>query len=151
MNSLSRMNSRMTILGAALLSAMPSLAAQNQSPQPLPDPSASQQLIAWSRIQKPRPTPQPIPPPDKGTPQPDQQSAQAPQPQTPTQPKVETQTFTGKIVKAGDKYVLKGSSMTYQLDEQSGVQKYEDKDVKVVGTLDAGSNTIRVTRIDLLS
>jgi hypothetical protein len=124
------------------------------SPNRIDDSLASQQLIAWSWMQKPQPAPQPLPPPDKSIPQPDQPAAQPPNPQgaqsSPSQS--QSQTFTGKIVKDGDKYVLKGAGNTsYQLDDQSSVKQYEDKDVKIVGTLNAGSNTIRVVKIELMS
>ena len=55
-------------------------------------------------------------------------------------------------MKDGDKYVLKvAGGTTYQLSEQSGVKQYEDKDVKISGTLDPDSNTIRIVKIELLS
>jgi hypothetical protein len=117
------------------------------------DTLPSRELIAWTWMQKPQPTPQPIPPPEKGVPQPDQQTEQPANPQQhqeTSQP--QSQTFTGKIVKDGDKYVLKSAgSTTYQLAQQSTVKQFEDQDVKIIGTLDAGSNTIRVTKIELLS
>jgi hypothetical protein len=143
--------------GALLLFAPLAFGQQPQYPTStdrIDDSLASQQLIAWSWMQKPQPAPQPLPPPDRSIPQPDQPSAQPPSPQgaqsSPSQP--QSQTFTGKIVKDGDKYVLKVAGNTsYQLDDQSSVKQYEDKDVKIVGTLDAGSNTIRVVKIELLS
>lgn len=143
------------IIGGISLVAGPLLFGQEmQQPTPrFPEDllASSAELIAWSYLQKPKPVPEPLPPPDKGVPQPDPQTQQPPAPQAPSQP-VATQTFTGKILKDGDKYVLKvSSSTTYQLDEQSGAKQYEDKDVKVVGTLDAGGNTIHVTKIELLS
>jgi len=124
------------------------------SPNRIDDSLASQQLIAWSWMQKPQPAPQPLPPPDKSIPQPDQPAAQPSNPQgaqsSPSQP--QSQAFTGKIVKDGGKYVLKVAGNTsYQLDDQSSVKQYEDKDVKIIGTLDAGSNTIRVVKIELMS
>jgi outer membrane biosynthesis protein TonB len=132
--------------------------SQNPPAPQGPDELGTQELVAWSRFQKPNPVPEPLPPPDKGIPQPDPQNQQPPaqQPpqanQAPQQSPTQSQTFTGKIVKDGDKYVLHVSSGTsYQLDEQGGAKQYENKDVKVVGTLDAVSNTIHVTRIDLLS
>lgn len=131
--------------------------AQDQPGPQGPDELGAQELVAWSRFQKPNPVPEPLPPPDRGIPQPDPQNEQSPsQPpqanQAPQQSPTQSQTFTGKIVKDGDKYVLRVSNSTaYQLDEQGSAKQYENKDVKVVGTLDAGSNTIRVTRIDLLS
>lgn len=62
----------------------------------------------------------------------------------------DSQTFTGKIAKAGGKYVLKDSatSSTYTLDDQDRAKQYEGKTVKVTGKLDASSNTIRVAAIE---
>jgi len=98
-------------------------------------------------MQKPQPAPQPLPPPDTPIPQPDPHGQQAKQP---SNPQVPTQSFTGKIVKDGGKYVLKvASNSAYQLE--GDVQQYENQDVKVVGTLDTGSNTIRVVKIELIS
>jgi len=114
---------------------------------PSADAPASRQLIAWSRLQKPQPVPQPLPPPDS---RPDPQPAQPPSPHARQQTR--SQTFTGKIVRNGEKYVLKVSSnTTYQLDEQSSAEHYQDKEVKIVGTVEPGSNTIHVVRIELLS
>ena len=124
------------------------------SPRFSQDLLASQQLIAWSWMQKPQPTPQPLPPPDKGIPQPDPPAAQPANPSAQQQPpsQAQNQTFMGKIVKDGDKYVLKAAgNTTYQLADQSSVKQYEDKDVKIVGTLDASSNTIRIVKIELLT
>ena len=61
-----------------------------------------------------------------------------------------TKVFTGKISKDGDRLVLKdaATNMTYQLDDQSKAKKYEGKDVKVNGSLDANSNTIHVDSIE---
>jgi hypothetical protein len=65
---------------------------------------------------------------------------------------VPVQSFTGKIVKDGGRYVLKvASNSTYQLDAQGDVKQYENQDVKVIGNLDSSSNTIRVVKIELLS
>src|ERR1022692_2425898 len=148
---------RTTNLFTGLLLAITPLAF-GQEPQPTPqfpeDALATQQLIAWSRLQKPQPAPQPLPPREMPVPQPDSQS-QAPargseNPQA--QQQVPTQSFTGKILKDGGKYVLKVSSnTTYQLSEQGDVKQYENQDVKVIGYLDTDSNTIRVVKIELLS
>jgi hypothetical protein len=56
--------------------------------------------------------------------------------------------FVGSIVKASGKYVLHTGGTDYQLDDQSQAKKFEGKDVKVTGQLDASSNTIRVQSID---
>ena len=62
----------------------------------------------------------------------------------------ETQVFSGKIAKAGSKYVLKDNAtkMTYSLDDQSQAKKFEGQNVKVTGMLDAPSNTIHVSVIE---
>jgi hypothetical protein len=116
------------------------------------DAFATQPLVAWSRLQKPQPAPQPLPPRDTPVPEPDQQAQQAKPQADPQTQSAETQSFTGKIVKDGSKYVLKVSSNnSYQLDEQGGVKQYEGQEVRVVGNLDKDSNTIRVVKIELLS
>lgn len=144
---------RTTLLVGLMLGLTPFLfgqEAQGQPPQSPGDSLASQELIAWSRMQNPRPVPEPLPPPDKGVPQPEPQQKQPVPPAA--DEKTPTQTFTGKIVKDGNQYVLKAANhTTYQLDEQSGAKQYEGKDVRIIGTLDSGSNTIRVTKIELLS
>jgi len=125
------------------------------SPQFPEDALASHQLVAWSRLQKPQPTPQPLPPRDTPLPQPDQQAQQTQQTNPPANPDGQpsaTQTFTGKIIEDGGKYVLKvASNMTYQLDEQTNVKQYVNQDVKVIGKLDKETNSIRVVKIELLS
>ena len=56
-----------------------------------------------------------------------------------------TQTFSGTVVKQGDKYVLKDDSgHTYDIDHQDEVKKFEGKRVRVQGTLDPSSNKIMV-------
>lgn len=56
-----------------------------------------------------------------------------------------TQTFSGTVVKQGDKYVLKDDSgKTYDIDHQDEVKKFEGKRVRVQGTLDASTNKIMV-------
>ena len=152
------MNRKTSLVAAMLLTVTPFVLGQssrNASGEGFSeDALGSQQLIAWSWMQKPQPAPQPLPPPDKGIPQPDPQTTQPANPQAPQQSPspTQTQSFTGKIVKDGDKYILKAAgNTTYQLDEQSGARQYEDKDVKITGTLDSGTNTIRISKIELLS
>lgn len=59
-------------------------------------------------------------------------------------------TFMGKIVEADGKLVLQdtASNTTYQLDDQEKAKKFVDQQVKVTGTLDAASGTIRVSAIE---
>jgi hypothetical protein len=75
---------------------------------------------------------------------PDQSTQSAPDPQAQSQPGV--QTFTGTIMKSGDKYVLQDadSGTTYDIDHQDQVKQFEGKKVRVHGTLDPSSKTIHV-------
>jgi len=59
-------------------------------------------------------------------------------------------TFSGRIVKSGNKLVLAGSDnlTTYQLDDQQRAHEFLNKSVKVTGSLDASTGTIRVRAID---
>jgi uncharacterized protein DUF5818 len=65
----------------------------------------------------------------------------------------QSQTFTGKIVKADGNFVLQDqtSNATYQLDNQDQAKSYEGKSVKVTGTLDNSSKTIHVSAIEPFS
>jgi len=147
------MNRKTGLFTGLLLGMTPFLLGQEVQNQPTPrspeDVVALQQLVVWSSLQKPRPVPQPLPPPDRSVPQPDPQTPQQAAPQNEQQ--APTQTFTGKIVKDGDKYLLKAGGASYQLDDQNNAKQFENQDVRIVGTLDAGSNTIRIVKIELVS
>ena len=69
-------------------------------------------------------------------------------PDTQAQPsqKAGVQTFTGSIVKSGNKYMFQdaASGNTYDIDHQDEVQKFDGKKVTVHGTLDANSKMIHV-------
>ena len=54
-------------------------------------------------------------------------------------------TFSGTVVKAGGKYVLKNDTMTYQLDDQVKARQFEGKQVSVMGDLDKSTSVIHVT------
>ncbi|MGA8617306.1 MAG: DUF5818 domain-containing protein [Candidatus Sulfotelmatobacter sp.] len=135
-----------------------SLNAQQTTPQTSPDPQAQQPTAdqpapppAAEQSQTPATAPQT---PDQTQPSqtqsqppaqtPDQAAQPAPgaQAQSPTG----VQTFSGTIVKSGDKYMLKdeASGQTYDIDHQDEVQKYEGKRVKVHGTLDASAKMIHL-------
>jgi hypothetical protein len=62
----------------------------------------------------------------------------------------EAATFTGKIMKSGDKLVLEDtdSKTTYQLDDQNKAKSFVGKSVKVTGTLDVATNTIHIAEIE---
>jgi uncharacterized protein YdeI (BOF family) len=74
---------------------------------------------------------------------PDQSGQQTPDSQAQSSA---TQTFTGTIVKSGNKWVFQdaASGNTYDIDHQDEVQKFEGKKVKVHGVLDANAKTIHV-------
>jgi uncharacterized protein DUF5818 len=77
------------------------------------------------------------------------QQAPAPHPDD-SNSAAEMKTFTGKIVKSGDKFVLADAEnkTSYQLDDQQKAQEFLNRDVKVVGVLDAATGTIRVSAIE---
>lgn len=82
--------------------------------------------------------------PGQATPSQPPQAQQAPDAQAQSAPGV--QTFTGTIVKTGDKYVLQdaASGTTYDIDHQDEVAKFDGKKVRVHGTIDATGKMIHV-------
>jgi hypothetical protein len=78
---------------------------------------------------------------------PDQGGQAAPDSQgQPTASASDSQTFSGTVVKSGDKYVLQdeASGKTYDIDHQEQLKQYEGKRVRVHGTLDASGKMIHV-------
>jgi hypothetical protein len=61
------------------------------------------------------------------------------------------QSFEGKIMKAGDKLVLRDAATraSYQLDDQDKAKQYQGKNVKVMATVDPNTNTLHVIEIVL--
>jgi len=141
-----------------------------QQPPSTHDQLFSSDLIAWSFMQEPQPAQtqsHQTPTPD---PRPETQPSQNPTPSQPGQPDQAAQsqssstakgsqgqaptvqTFTGLINKEADSFVLKVSETTaYKLDNQSDVQQYEGKRVRVTGTLDESINLIHVDKIQPLT
>jgi hypothetical protein len=82
---------------------------------------------------------------------PDQQGAQ--QPSAPSQDSStsmessQSSSFTGTVVKAAGKYVLKTTDMNYQLDDQKKAKQFVGQQVKVSGSLDSSTSTIHVSDI----
>jgi phage repressor protein C with HTH and peptisase S24 domain len=122
----------------ALMFGLATLGAHAQgASQPGQQPMAQPQ----SPNQQPAPQdPAQTPPPDQAAP-PAQQS-----PSSEATAPEGGQTFTGTIVKSGDKYVLQDatSGKNYDIDHQDIVQKYEGKHVRVHGSLDANGKLIHV-------
>jgi cytoskeletal protein RodZ len=116
---------------------------QQQAPTQAPDQSGQM------------PSSQQTPSQDQQTPS-SQQPSTAPSSQTPpdqtsgsqaqSSDASGAQTFTGTVVKQGDKYVLQDAATgtTYDIDHQDEVKKFEGKKVRVHGTLDASGKMIHV-------
>lgn len=97
------------------------------------------------------PTAQPSASPSQQTPSqtnPSTSTSPSSDPSSSATPSDSQRSFVGSIVKASGKYVLHTGGTDYQLDDQGTAKKFEGKDVKVTGQLDASSNTIRVQAID---
>src|SRR5579864_5882102 len=124
---------------AQTTSSTPDQTTPQTQPAPTPDTPPSQQTPQT----QPTPTPD-TPPATQQTP-----SSQAPdQAQPPSSnngmPSAraengaaasDSQSFSGTVVKSGDKYVLKDDSgKTYDIDHQADVAKFEGKRVRVKGT-----------------
>jgi hypothetical protein len=106
--------------------------------------------------QTPQSTPTPDTPPTQQTPDNPPASQQPPSAQTPDQAQApdskagtptasDSQTFSGTVMKSGDKYVLKeDSGKTYDIDHQDEVKKFDGKRVRVKGKLDDTGTKIQV-------
>ena len=133
------------LLGALVLfvSVGISLNAQDSSTQTQTPDAQSQpaQTPAPEKQSQPAETPQA--PPSQA---PDQTRQPAPDSQAQPTQSAGAQSFTGTIVKSGDKYVFQDADTgnTYDIDHQDEVQKFEGKKVKVHGTLDASAKMIHV-------
>jgi outer membrane biosynthesis protein TonB len=133
-------------------------------PTPTPEvPPASQQPPSSSTQTPPTQTPSASQTPssqtpDQATPTPGAKDNNAPANSTPsatapnasasagaTAGAADSQSFSGTVVKSGDKYVLKDDAgKTYDIDHQSDVSKFEGKRVRVQGKLDESGNKILV-------
>ncbi len=84
----------------------------------------------------------------------DQQGAQpsSPSPDSSSSTQnTEGSSFTGTVVKAAGKYVLKTSDMNYQLDDQDKAKQFVGQQVKISGTLDSSTSMIHISDISPLS
>jgi hypothetical protein len=66
-----------------------------------------------------------------------------------TSPQQSARSFEGKIAKSGDQLVLQESSTqtAYKIDDQQKAKQFEGKNVKVMATVDASTNTLHVVDI----
>ncbi len=64
-------------------------------------------------------------------------------------PQQSARSFEGKIAKSGDQLVLQENSTqtAYKLDDQEKAKQFEGKNVKVMATVDASTNTLHVVDI----
>jgi Protein of unknown function (DUF5818) len=129
--------------------------------QQQPDQSPSSSPAATQQPQDQSPTSQPSSDPGM-QPQSQQPTSDQQQPSSPDTSSPSTATapdssqtgsassqasFSGQIVKAGGKYVLKANGMNYQLDDQDKAKQFNGQTVKVSGDLDKSTSTIHVTDI----
>jgi hypothetical protein len=122
----------MATMALAMALSIVSFAQQDQSAQPSPqqptsDTQSGQQSGADQQAQQPS-----SPSQDSAN------STQAPQ----------DSSFTGTVVKAAGKYVLKTSDMNYQMDDQRKAKQFVGQQVKVSGSLDSSTSTIHVSDIN---
>jgi len=107
---------------------------QTQQPAQAPDTAPSQS-------QQPSQAPDTQQPPATQTPD----QAQAPDSKAGMPSATDAQTFSGTVMKSGDKYVLKeDSGKTYDIDHQDEVKKFDGKRVRVKGKLDDTGTKIQV-------
>lgn len=61
--------------------------------------------------------------------------------------KGKTNVFRGTIVRQDGAFVLKSGDLVYRLDDQEQAKTYEGQKVKIDGTLDKQSNTIKMQSV----
>ncbi len=159
--------------GSVFAQTTPSTPTDQQTPQAQPAPTPDTPPSQQTPQTQPTPTPDTPPatqqPPSSSTQTP---SSQTPSSQTPDQAQTPnsnstpdsstpsaaapsagssagaasaSQSFSGTVVKSGDKYMLKDDSgKMYDIDHQSDVAKFEGKRVRVQGTLDDSGSKILV-------
>jgi len=114
----------------------PDTAPSQQTPQTQPTPSPE---MPPASQQTPKATAPGSQTPDASAPESGAKTGSAASAAAPG----ESQTFSGTVVKQGDKYMLKDDSgKTYDIDHQSDVAKFEGKRVRVQGTLDSNGKIL---------
>jgi len=137
--------------GSAFAQTAPSTPTDQTTPQTQPTPTPDTPPSQQTPQTQPTPTPDTPPaaqqPPSAQTPDTTQTPNSGTSTGTPdaTGAASDSQSFSGTVQKAGDKYVLKDDSgKTYDIDHQAEVAKFEGKRVRVKGTLDASGTKIMV-------
>jgi cytoskeletal protein RodZ len=120
--------------------------AQQPDQAPSNSPSATQ---PQEQTPSSSPTSDPSMQQQPSSPSPDSASPSTASPSTSTGPDSSqtVSSYTGQVVKAGGKYVLKANGMNYQLDDQDKAKQFNGQTVKVNGDLDKSTSTIHVTDI----
>jgi uncharacterized protein YdeI (BOF family) len=129
---------------ALFLSAAIGLNAQSTPSSTTPPDTQAQQPSTPDQTAPPTTT---APTQDQATPAPSQNPEKTEQaaPDASANGATAVQTFSGNVVKSGDKFVLQDESgTTYDTDHQDEMAKFEGKRVKVHGTLDASGKMIHV-------
>jgi cytoskeletal protein RodZ len=126
---------RVCALGAAMVAlTIPAFGQENNKQMP-PDPQTQQ------------PSTQPSTTQPSTAPQTESQTPSTATSSSSSAPSAE-QTFQGTISQSQNGYILKDSAgVTYQLDDQKKAKDFSGQNVKVTGTLDSSTNTIRVSAI----
>lgn len=131
------MKTSLLLIAVFALVMLPAAFAQSTPSQDPSQPSAQQPSSQTPSSQQPDMTQNPS-----------SQSPSAGQATSPTSTDSQ-KAFVGSIKKdASGKFVLHTGGTDYQLDDQSQAAKFDGKDVKVSGKLDATSNTIQVQSIE---
>jgi Protein of unknown function (DUF5818) len=126
---------------ALFLSAAIGLNAQSTPSSQPPDTQAQPSTPDATAPTTPAPTQEQATPAPSQTPEKTEQAA----PDASANGTAAVQTFSGNVVKSGDKFVLQDESgTTYDTDHQDEMAKFEGKRVKVHGTLDASGKMIHV-------
>ena len=120
-----------------------SLNAQDSTSQTKTPDAQSQPAQAPAQAQEGQPSQTPE---SQSSQAPDAGKSAPPDSQAPAASSTDAQSFTGTIVKSGDKYKFQDADTgnIYDIDHQDQVQKFEGKKVKVHGTLDPSTKTIHV-------
>ncbi len=114
-----------------------------QPPSPEMPPSSQQTPSTQTPSQTPGQTPGQTP--DASTPQSGSTAGSTSRSGSAAATGTDSQTFSGTVVKQGDKYVLRDDSgQTYDIDHQTEVAKFDGKRVRVQGTLDPTGKKIMV-------
>ena len=143
------MNRRMSTFAGTVLFLAPFMMGQQAENQSQPgfreDTLSARQLIAWTWMQQPKPLPEALPTPDKNIPPADQSPNQT------ASLKDGKQIFVGKIARSRDHLVLASSDgNTYPLRQNDAI-RYEGRNVRISGILDASDQTIQIVTIEILS